>query len=105
LRKNGVEVVYLGANTPEAGVVTMLETQSRIGAVCLSVTDKELLPYCKELIARLQAIRPGIRFILGGKAYEAAEEPVPEAAEVIAGPAERWQEWFDYSFTGARNQR
>lgn len=105
LRKNGVEVVYLGANTPEAGVVAMLETQNRIGAVCLSVTDKELLPYCKELIARLQAIRPGIRFILGGKAYEAAEEPVPEAAEVIAGPAERWQEWFDYSFTGARNQR
>ncbi|MNE56920.1 B12 binding domain protein [compost metagenome] len=105
LRKNGVEVVYLGANTPEAGIIAMLETQSRIGAVCLSVTDKELLPYCKELIVRLQAIRPGMRFILGGKAYEAAEEPVPEAAEVIGGPAERWQDWFDHSFTGARNHR
>ncbi|MEK5450255.1 MerR family transcriptional regulator [Paenibacillus sp. FSL R7-0331] len=105
LRKNGVEVVYLGANTPEAGIIAMLETQSRIGAVCLSVTDKDLRPYCEELITRLKAVRAEMRFILGGKAYEEAGEPVPEAAEVIWGPPGRWQEWFDFSFTGLSNQR
>ncbi len=103
LRKNGVEVVYLGANTPEAGIIAMLETQSRVGAVCLSVTDKELRPYCEALIARLKAVRADMRFILGGKAYEEAGGPVPEAAEVIWGPPGRWQEWFDFSFTGLRN--
>ncbi|AIQ49778.1 hypothetical protein R70723_30735 [Paenibacillus sp. FSL R7-0273] len=102
LRKNGVEVVYLGANTPEAGIIAMLETQSRIGAVCMSVTDKELLPYCEELIARLKTVRTDMRFILGGKAYEETGVSVPEAAEVIAGPPGRWQEWFDFSFTALR---
>ncbi|WP_342563372.1 MerR family transcriptional regulator [Paenibacillus sp. FSL R7-0345] len=105
LRKNGVEVVYLGANTPEAGIIAMLETQSRIGAVCMSVTDKELLPYCEELIARLKTVRTDMRFILGGKAYEETGVPVPEGAEVISGPPGRWQEWFDFSFTALRNQR
>lgn len=104
LRKNGVEVIYLGANTPEEGVMAMMEHQSRIGAICLSVTDKELLPYCEGLIERLREASPGVRFILGGKGYEGTERPSSEAAHIINEPAERWQGWFDYIFTGMKSR-
>ncbi|NUU59768.1 MerR family transcriptional regulator [Paenibacillus agri] len=97
LRKNGVEVIYLGANTPEEGVMTMLGQQSSIGAICLSVTNPELLPYTEELIRRLQQKCPEAAFIVGGKGYDASTtESV--ARYVINEPPDRWQNWFDDVF-------
>ena len=104
LRKNGVEVIYLGANTPEEGVMAILEHQNRIGAICLSVTDKKLLPYCEVLIERLGEACPGVRFILGGKGYEGAERPPSDTVDIINEPVERWQSWFDYVFTGIKSR-
>ncbi|WP_151733865.1 MerR family transcriptional regulator [Paenibacillus tengchongensis] len=105
LRKSGVEVIYLGANTPEEGVMAMLDKQSRIGAVCISLTDKELLPYSEDLLARLKQKAPGIKLIAGGKAYE-ADPPQPSVAdEVLGGSTERWQSWFEQTFAKFGNKR
>ncbi|UQZ33906.1 hypothetical protein C2I18_10440 [Paenibacillus sp. PK3_47] len=102
LRKNGVEVIYLGANTPEEGVTAMLAKQSRIGVVCLSLTDKERLTYCEGLISRLQESFPDLQFIAGGKAYEEAEVPSSGRLHVLSGSSERWQEWYEQVFPGIK---
>lgn len=102
LRKNGVEVIYLGANTPEEGVEAMLAKQSRIGVVCLSLTDRERLPYCEEMISRLHQDFPELQFIVGGKAYEEAEIASSDIRYVLNESADRWQEWYDRVFPGIR---
>lgn len=100
LRKNGVEVIYFGANTPEDGIMDMLKTQSRIGAVCLSVTDEDLVPYCEELLGRLSALYPQLQFIVGGRGYEAAVTQATRATYRMEKPPEQWQAWFDQVFAG-----
>ncbi|KGE20347.1 MerR family transcriptional regulator [Paenibacillus wynnii] len=103
LRKNGVEVVYLGANTPEEGILSMLEQQHSIRVICLSVTDKGLIPYCEGLIQRLKEAFPGMECIAGGKGYEAS----PDSAGpdfVMNEPSEHWQVWFDNVFTGLKSR-
>ncbi|MCL6601937.1 MAG: MerR family transcriptional regulator [Paenibacillus sp.] len=104
LRKNGVEVLYLGANTPEEGVISMLEDQQhRMGAICLSVTNQELIPYCEGLIQRLKAAFPGVKCIAGGKGYESAHSPTGPDFVMNEHP-EQWQAWFDNEFTGVKGR-
>lgn len=98
LRKNGMEVIYLGANTPEEGIISMLEQQSRIGLICLSVTSKELIPFSEELIERLKSVYPGAKFLAGGKGYESSPS-LSKADYVMNEPADHWQVWFDQVFT------
>lgn len=104
LRKNGVEVIYLGSNTPEEGVMDMLEKQGRIGAVCLSVTDEELVPYCEDLLERLGSMHPELQFIVGGKAYETAGPQATRATYKLDEPPEQWQAWFDREFAGIQHR-
>ncbi|AIQ61346.1 hypothetical protein PBOR_33910 [Paenibacillus borealis] len=104
LRKNGVEVIYLGANTPEEGVMDLLEKQGRIGAVCLSVTDEELVPYCEDLLKRLGSLHPELQFIVGGKAYETAGPQATRATYKLDEPPEQWQAWFDREFAGIQHR-
>lgn len=104
LRKNGVEVIYLGANTPEEGVMDMLEKQGRIGAVCISITDQDLLPYCEDLLGRLRSRYPGMQFIAGGKGYETAGPQATMATYRMNEPPEQWQAWFDQEFAGIRHR-
>lgn len=104
LRKNGVEVIYLGANTPEEGVLDMLEKQGRIGAVCLSVTDEELVPYCEDLLGRLASMHPELQFIVGGKGYETAGPGATRATYKLDEPPEQWQAWFDREFARMKHR-
>ncbi|MEK4849443.1 MerR family transcriptional regulator [Paenibacillus sp. FSL H7-0756] len=104
LRRNGVEVIYLGANTPEDGVMELLEKQERIGAVCLSVTNGTLVPYTEELLERLGRLYPELQLIAGGKAYEGISLQNTSATYVMAEPPEQWQAWFDQEFAGSRHR-
>ncbi|WP_232231518.1 MerR family transcriptional regulator [Paenibacillus sp. HW567] len=98
LRKNGVEVIYLGANTPEEGLVEMLHKHQRIRLVCLSVTDKQRVEYCEDLMGRLKRTFPETEFIAGGKGYEGSETRSSVARYTMNEPAERWPIWFQEVF-------
>lgn len=103
LRKNGMEVIFLGANTPEEGIISMLEQQSRVGLICMSVTDDALIPYSEELIARLRIVCPEAKFLVGGKGYE--KDPSRSKADhVMTEPVEYWQAWFDRLFTSLKGK-
>ncbi|OKP98504.1 MerR family transcriptional regulator [Paenibacillus sp. P46E] len=98
LRKNGVEVIYLGANTPEEGILEMLNKQSRVGLVCLSVTGKERVAATEDLMRRLKEAFPNLQFLVGGKGYEEVAPQFSEARYVMNESPEHWQTWFQEVF-------
>lgn len=106
LRKNGMEVIYLGANTPEEGVLSMLDKQKRIGVICVSVTGREQVDYTEGLLRRLKQAYPRATFIVGGKGYETAGGSA-EADYIMSGQSGNWKPWFDQAFgsgTAAKKQ-
>ncbi|WP_238651215.1 MerR family transcriptional regulator [Paenibacillus piscarius] len=104
LRRNGVEVIYLGANTPEEGVMELLAAQGqRIRAVCLSVTNVKLVPYAEDLLERLGNMYPELQLIVGGKAYETAAPQETRATYKLTEPPEQWQAWFEREFAGTKS--
>ncbi|USB32909.1 MerR family transcriptional regulator [Paenibacillus sp. YPG26] len=93
LRKHGVEVLYLGANTPEEDLVRIIHAQD-ISLVCLSLTDPSLIEETDELVSRLKSACPHITVALGGKAYERSPNcKYPES--VLKLPAEEWKDWLE----------
>ncbi|RUT33330.1 MerR family transcriptional regulator [Paenibacillus zeisoli] len=93
LRKHGVEVLYLGANTPEEDLVQIIRNQD-ISLVCLSLTDPSLIEETDELVGRLKEACPHITMTLGGRAYERASCcKYPES--VIKLPTEEWKTWLE----------
>lgn len=93
LRKNGAEVLYLGANTPAEGISTIIKEQ-KIDLVCLSITDPGLSKATDELITSILEEFPLIKFILGGKGYEVREDSkYPEW--IMTEGTQHWQAWFE----------
>ena len=96
MRKNGAEVLYLGANTPEEGVFPILREQ-KIKLVCLSITSPGLVEACDQLIGRIQDEFPHIRFVLGGKGFERAKHArYPEW--IMPEDSADWQSWIEREY-------
>lgn len=95
LRKNGAEVLYLGANTPLDGVLEMIGAQ-HVRLVCISVMDEALVPKTDELISLIAERYSDVNFVLGGQGYAKAERPkYPEW--IMNESADQWQAWFERS--------
>ncbi|WP_336782183.1 MerR family transcriptional regulator [Paenibacillus illinoisensis] len=96
MRKNGAEVLYLGANTPEEGVFPIIREQ-KIKLVCLSITNPALSEQCDRLVDRILTEFPHMRFILGGKGYERNENAAyPEW--VMPEDSSDWQAWLEREY-------
>ncbi|MBB6021728.1 DNA-binding transcriptional MerR regulator [Paenibacillus sp. JGP012] len=96
MRKNGAEVLYLGANTPEEGVFPIIREQ-KIKLVCLSVTNSGLVDTCDQLIDRIREEFPHVRFVLGGKGFERAEHArYPEW--IMPEDSGDWQSWIEREY-------
>ncbi|MDO7906493.1 cobalamin B12-binding domain-containing protein [Paenibacillus sp. JX-17] len=96
LRKNGLEVLYLGANTPLDGVLELIRDQG-INMVCTSVTNKALVEKNDHLVDEISSRFPKIRFVLGGKAYE-DDSTTRHRKWMMKMPAEEWQSWFEREY-------
>lgn len=104
LRKNGLEVLYLGANTPMDGVMQIIAEQN-IQMVCMAVSNPIQVPSCDALVTQMTEKYPNLLFVLGGKGYENAEKTM-YPKWVITEPSEEWQTWFnDSGYFGAKVQR
>lgn len=93
LRRNGMEVIYLGADTPEEGILSMLDGRPGIGLVCLSLTGRQHLRYAEDLLRRLRRRYPELIFATGGRAYE--QEGRTGADYLLGRLPGEWQQWFD----------
>lgn len=67
---HGWDVLYVGADTPAASTVGLLE-QTGAQFLCISTTLVQSLPAVRELIAQVRAanLQPGPKILLGGQAY------------------------------------
>lgn len=104
LRKNGLEVIYLGANTPMDGVMQIIADQD-IQMVCMAVSNSTQVASCDALVTQMTERYPNLIFVLGGKGYENAEK-MTYPKWVITEPSEQWQTWFNNSgYFGTNVQR
>ncbi len=92
LRKRGLEVLYLGPNTPEDGLRHMVTTQD-IHLACVSLTDRRLQGAALAFIDRLAGGLGGLEFVLGGFGFE--DVPQPYASWLLPPDKDIWESWLD----------
>lgn len=96
MRKNGAEVLYLGANTPEEGLLPIIKEQ-KIKLVCLSITNPVFVDTCDRLIDRIRDEFPHVRFVLGGKGFERAEH-ARHPEWIMPTDSAEWQSWIEREY-------
>ncbi|SMF66667.1 Predicted transcriptional regulators [Paenibacillus uliginis N3/975] len=93
LRRSGLDVFYLGPNTPLDGLLHIIGAH-RIGIVCISITDPDFVPKVDEFIRLTSSHYPSVRFLLGGPGFE-GENTTAYPNSVLSEPPEKWQEWIN----------
>lgn len=93
LRSKGLDVIYLGPNTPEDGIEDIVRERD-IEMVSISLNDPELLPNALKIIDCLQMSFPNLVFAFGGKGFSGMDEPYNRWL-LPGGASEGWGPWFD----------
>ncbi|MCS1351326.1 MerR family transcriptional regulator [Mechercharimyces sp. CAU 1602] len=91
LRKKGVSVIYLGPNTPSAGLTPII-SQQKISHVCLSISQTERQKQLIHLINELLLHHPKLQFVLGGKGIKRI--PSPYDQWVLSEEIDAWEQWY-----------
>ncbi|OXM85773.1 MerR family transcriptional regulator [Paenibacillus rigui] len=91
LRKKGVDVIYLGPNTPLQGLHEVIEKR-QISAVAVSVTDPRHVQGLGEWISLCHKKWPQLDFILGGEGFQQSTTPI--SAYVQVSDKITWERWF-----------
>lgn len=93
LRRKGLDVIYLGADTPVEGIAEMLHRKDA-NWLCLTLTDSNRLNDTIEYIEHILDSRPQVKIILGGKGFEALDEHHPYRSYMVADDIEQWELWY-----------
>ncbi|WP_134701682.1 MerR family transcriptional regulator [Ammoniphilus sp. YIM 78166] len=99
LRRKGLDVLYLGPDTPVDGLAEMLE-KLEIGLVCISITREELQSYVLDILDRLQSKLPTLKFAIGGQGMHKAPASISKWA--IGSTSISWSDWFEQQFKRGR---
>lgn len=91
MRRKGLDVVYLGPNTPLAGLIQLMQMR-RVSIVAVSVSDPGLLPALEAWIEACRIERPDSSFVLGGQAFR--DCPPSLADYACSGDPSDWEAWF-----------
>lgn len=91
LRNKGIEVIYLGANTPYEGLSELIKMK-KISSVAISITNHQLIDKVKNWIYECQQENANVNFVLGGKGSRNAQFP-PSTPVFIAEKID-WEHWF-----------
>lgn len=91
LRGKGIDVVYLGPNTPYEGLLRLIASYD-ISIVAISVSEPGLIPGLERWLAECSERVPGITFALGGRGFHAA--PATLRPSLLGGGPDVWEQWF-----------
>lgn len=92
LRKRGLEVLYLGPDTPEDGLRRIIATQN-IHLACVSLTDRRRQEEALAFIDRLAGGLGGLEFVLGGYGFDGVAQPY--ASWLLPPDKDAWESWLD----------
>lgn len=93
LRKRGVNVLYLGPDTPMKDLDELIESR-QVSFIAASVTDQRYVDKLMKWIKRAARKYPQLRFLLGGAAFDRVEDR-PVQAKVRYLSADQWDEWYN----------
>lgn len=91
LRKNGVDLLYLGANTPLSGLGDLI-VKNDIRLLVISLTNEEKLPAVEERVLQLKRQYPQVNIVLGGQGFAEVADELHE--HVLCGGLTDWNYWF-----------
>ncbi|TYP73198.1 MerR family transcriptional regulator [Paenibacillus methanolicus] len=91
MRRKGLDVVYLGPNTPLAGLTRLIKMR-RVSIVAASVSDPPLLAALETWIETCRTEHPGLAFVLGGQAFRDCPPSLADYAR--SGDPAEWEAWF-----------
>lgn len=92
LRKKGVEVFLLGANTPIDGLHDFIN-ENDIKIVSMSLTNPDHLSEAEDLVHQLAKLDSKLQFVLGGQGFVNVDSSLSKW--VLSGGPSKWNEWFE----------
>jgi DNA-binding transcriptional MerR regulator/methylmalonyl-CoA mutase cobalamin-binding subunit len=93
LRRRGLDVIYLGANTPNEGIIELIR-EKNIDILCVSLTDPTHLASTLTFIEQIQSKVPQLLFVLGGKGFDDLPSNHQLRTKLIGNHMEGWVQWF-----------
>lgn len=91
LRKRGIDIVYLGPNTPYEGIADLM-AQSRIHAVAVSVNDASRIPALERWLEKMLRQFPALTPVMGGQGFSGYDGPL--SPYICSGERADWEEWL-----------
>ncbi|SFL54536.1 DNA-binding transcriptional regulator, MerR family [Paenibacillus sp. 1_12] len=99
LRKKGVDVIYLGPNTPLSDLKLVIE-QKQISVVAVSVTDHGLIEALEHWIDECRVKYPNLKFVLGGTGFQHCLSHI--STYVQPDDQNSWEMWYKMDIMGAK---
>ncbi|MBP3965093.1 MerR family transcriptional regulator [Paenibacillus lignilyticus] len=93
LRKQGANVLYLGPDTPFKELEEIIERQN-VSFIAVSVTDSRYVDKLMEWIQTAVQRNSGLRFLLGGAAFDNRAERRTVKANIRYLSVDEWEDWY-----------
>lgn len=91
LKKKGIDVIYLGANTPYTGLIELIKSKN-ISIVAISITHPDHAVQLKEWIEKCQRENAHLKFVVGGKGIQASQ--FSDSPKVTLAEEKDWENWY-----------
>ncbi|AJS60611.1 MerR family transcriptional regulator [Paenibacillus sp. IHBB 10380] len=91
LRKKGLDVIYLGPNTPLSELTILLERKN-VSVVAISITDPIHIERLEDSIKVCHGQFPDLKFVLGGMGFKDSITPI--STYVIPNDQTSWEQWY-----------
>ncbi|WP_246944151.1 MerR family transcriptional regulator [Bacillus pinisoli] len=92
LRKKGVDVIYLGPNTPLDGLNDLIKMKE-VSIIAISLTNPEPYRSLEKWVKETTQQLPHLKFVLGGKAIKESE--LFQSPSVSNLQRVEWNDWFN----------
>ncbi|GGM40720.1 hypothetical protein GCM10011351_28650 [Paraliobacillus quinghaiensis] len=92
LRKRGVDVIYVGENTPKDNISSIIKI-NHIKLVCFSITLDDHIIYLEDFIKEIEKQQNQPDYIIGGHAVKHLPEKYQD--HILSGKLEDWEKWFE----------
>lgn len=91
LKKRGVDVLYIGENTPIESIRSLIQI-NQVRLICFSVTIDSHIHYVEDFINELAEQPVKLDYLIGGHAVNQLPEKYQD--HVLTGKLEDWETWF-----------
>lgn len=92
MQGKGIDVIYLGANTPYTGLISLMEAND-VSVVAISASHSRHLPVLREWLSECTTRLPRLTITLGGQAFHSSSGTL--SPFVLGNDWSAWDQWFE----------